>query len=353
MRSQLPFLLLVAAVSPGNLVAQSQPTSRPGAAQVRAPTPQTRPTQQVPAGTSATKPPADVEALAKMLDGTHRPGAMGKKLDAFHALLSIQTLARDRDAITVNATARYQRESSRGRPRELMNLQLQEGSVETRMGVDLVGPWMVINGRTESLRGQERRGDRQRVFQQLAFARQLLRFSDPGAILRQLVAPSTVTERTIKRGRRGEIACFHVKGRIPDFPVYGGTKGTGATTAQSVELEILVAMDTGRLLQVTSRPIRMDAVMPAGERFVFGKYQLQDGVLLPRSMTILPIRDGVGGTATDGQQADGNQANGSSGNGPSPTKPGAMASVGDPIRVQIGSIDLTPEFTPESLLRPR
>jgi len=112
-------------------------------------------------------------------------------------------------------------------------------------------------------------------------ARQLVRFLEPGPVLRSLTGPTKVGEEVLRLGREPEgIACQTVEGGLVAFPLLqrGGDDAP-------VEVKIYVTKAEGRLLAIKAWPL-VNGVRDEGGLELVRLVDLheRDGLLVPRKL---------------------------------------------------------------------
>jgi hypothetical protein len=133
--------------------------------------------------------------------------------------------------------------------RPLIRYEVLEAGSPIVRGRDRNGPWQLFQGEARDLRGAEFTADLAACDKHTNLARQLLRFLDPGAVLRALEEPGDVRDEKLRIERSKEVECQVVEGRLPAFPLLqqGGDDSP-------VRLKVFVTQSDGRLLAIEATP---------------------------------------------------------------------------------------------------
>jgi hypothetical protein len=237
-------------------------------------------------------PADDLPALAARIDGAHHPRGPVPEITAFRSTLELHL--EDKDAaqagrVELDVQFLQWRDPARDRVRPLIRYMVKDAGSPIVRGRDRNGPWQLFQDHAENLRQAQFADDLAACERHTNLARQLLRFLDPGSVLRALTNPSAVTtaELAIERGTR--ITCQVVEGDLPAFPLLqqGGDDAP-------VRLKIYVDRSNGQLAAIEACPLVDGA--PATERMervVLRDLHEQDDLLVPRSIShLFRIPDG-------------------------------------------------------------
>ncbi len=258
-----------------------------------------------------TEIPAAVSDLAKELDKSHRPGADAKKLDQFSGILRIESRGRDKDSIEIELSAQYLA------PRMIRYRVEEEGEIIER-GWDGIGAWDRVGDDVHALGGMEYQEDRAQVARHRRLAQQLLRFIDPGAVLRSLKEPSPVRTESLPYAPRGKMRkLITVSGELASFPMH-------ALEEEPASVRIKMMIDPEDKLLAAMQLVPLDdkgAPMSSGELVLIEDYAEQNGRMLPTRLTSFRIV-GIGRMLPD-------------------------------VTVKVFEIDLAPGLTKEKMARPK
>lgn len=231
-------------------------------------------------------PTLDLPALAARVEGAHHPHGPVPEITAFRCNLELRVEAKDApQAGRVELFVQFLqwRDPARDRVRPLIRYRVEEAGAPIERGRDRSGPWQLFQGRAESLRQAQFADDLAACDRHTNLARQLLRFLDPGAVLRALQDPSAVTERELAIARNTRVACQVVAGDLAAFPLLrqGGDDAP-------VRLEVYVDRADGKLVAIDACPLVDGA--PATERMervLLQDLHEQDDLLVPGSIVHL------------------------------------------------------------------
>lgn len=230
-------------------------------------------------------PPLDREQLAARVDAAHRPNGPVPPVTAFRCDLKLELV--DRDAATGGAAdlavqfLAWQRPDS-DRVRPLIRYEVRDAGSPIVRGRDRDGPWQLFQGEPRDLRAAQFADDRAACERHTNLARQLLRFLDPGQVLRSLAQPSAVRDENL-RLQRQPVPCQTIEGDLDAFPLL-----QQAGEDAPVRLKVFVDQATGRLLAIEAMPLQDGKPDPARLEQVqlHGLYE-QDDLLVPRSIVHL------------------------------------------------------------------
>lgn len=226
-----------------------------------------------------------LEQLAARVDAAHHPDGPVPPVTAFRSHIEMHLIDTDRDqGGHVDLSVRFLQWTRPGSDvvRSLIRYEVLEAGSPIERGRDRNGPWQRFQGKAQDLRKAEFADDLAAYERHTNLARQLLRFLDPGAVLRSLERPGAVRAATWQRGR-AKIPCHAVAGELSAFPLLqqGGED-------RPVRLEVFVDAADGRLLGVEAMPLQ-DGV-PMAERLEQVRLldlEARDGLLVPRGIVHL------------------------------------------------------------------
>ncbi|GAB4137603.1 MAG: hypothetical protein Fur0037_02820 [Planctomycetota bacterium] len=236
--------------------------------------------------------PNDLEKLARSVDAAHRPDGTTRQFRGFAAALEMKQTARDKERGEATLRVRYLRWLPPGRKREipLIRYRVVDSATPIERGRDLNGYWQIVDGKPKDLETRDTTADLANVRRDLNLARQLLRFLDPGAVLRGLRDPTPVSDEEVVLGRTAPVPCTVVAGALESFPRLWEP---GADTP--VRLKVFIAHSTNHLFAVEIWPLDEHGV-PDRERGEFVKLddlRMQSGVKLPMRLSL--YRSGADG----------------------------------------------------------
>lgn len=259
-----------------------------------------------------------VETFAAELERAHFTGPEKPDFDRFLADLKITSLAQDQDAVDVQLRAQFVA------PRYI-RYEVDESGTKIERGWDRNGAWSAPgDGRVIDLNGRDHAVEAATVREHRRLAQQLLRFLDPSQVLAQLEDASLAQKETAEPLFRGEkgFPCRTIRGRLPDFPI---DAEADPDNPQPVQIKIWVDEAEKRLARLQVRPLDSEGKPAAhGELVVLQDYRVDArGVAIPTLMLLYRLDfDGE----TPRLEAD--------------------------SRVDIRTIDLSPDLSKEDLDRP-
>ncbi|MCR9243463.1 MAG: hypothetical protein NXI31_00420 [bacterium] len=263
--------------------------------------------------------PSDLAELAAKVDAAHHPEGKPGEVTRFEAALSLEPLATtQQQSAQVDLTVRYLRwqPANSKKVKHLVRYTVHGTDRDLQRGRDRFGFWQLVDGEARDITRADTE-DRKAVQRDTALARQLLRFLDPGAVMRSLTNPAPVREQPFKVGRKPAIDCFVAEGSLASFPLLR-LEGDG----HPVRLQLFVQKSDGRLIAVIATPERSGRTVPATAEMVrLSDYRLQNGVLIPKQL-LSSFRNDQG-------------------------KMKAQS------RVKLTAVDLAPEFVVDDLGRPK
>src|SRR5436190_12401991 len=242
--------------------------------------------------------PKDLEQLAARVDAAHHPKGPRPPVTSFRGSLLIrsnQEEQRGQAELDVRFLL-WHRTADRVRP--LIRYRVGDSAQHIERGLDRNGPWAIVDGAARDLDSKELATDRAALNSHLTLARQLLRFLDPGAVLRSLQKPEAIVTAPLRFGREPEqIDCLVAHGELPGFPVASrGGEDTAVRAAIYVEAAtgIVVAVHVTPLDQEPGpgKPVPPAPANPAGPKpaAAGGEFlrllepQLRDEILVPRKL---------------------------------------------------------------------
>lgn len=257
--------------------------------------------------------PKDLQQLAETVDASHRPDGTTRQFHAFAAVLDMKQTAADqgRGEATLKVRFLEHQPKNRKHSQPLIRYRIVDAATPIERGRDTEGYWQLVDDKPQDLETRSTTNDLAAVKRDTNLARQLLRFLDPGAVLRSLQDPEPVRDEELKLGRTEPIACRVATGTLASFPrLYE----TGDDTP--VRLSAYVDRATSQLIAVELWPLDEagKADRARGELLKLDDFRLQDGVELPTHMVLYRAK-------ADGQRKK-------------------------QMQVDVVSIELDPELTP-------
>lgn len=236
--------------------------------------------------------PAEVVELADTLDRVHR-GNSDQEITQFSALLQLDTLAPDQDAVSITLDAKFGVFTVGSRTRRYIKYRVQEEGKLVERGRSEDRYWTRIDNEVVSLTAARHEIDIQAIDRDIRLARQLLEYLDPGDVVRRLRDVEPVESRELKLGRAAAVPCKVIRGTVDAFPLYylGGEAGRAY-------LELWIEEDSGRLVAAGVTPM----TEYGGRDMEHGEFVKLDkptpepntGILLPGSLKIFTVSpDGV------------------------------------------------------------
>ncbi len=237
---------------------------------------------------SPTPPPlaTDLEALARRIDAAHRPRGPVPAVTALRCTMELHGLdSKAEQGGQVDVTVRFMEWKRPGREKvqSLIRYEVQQAGAPIVRGRDVNGPWHLFQGEPRDLRNAEFTEDLKNCERDTNLARQLIRFFDPGAVLRSLQNPSAVREEILQLDRNTRVPCSVVEGDLLAFPLLqqGGEDAP-------VRLTIFVRKAEGTLLAIEAWPLvdgKKDETR--GERVHLLDLHERDDLLVPRELVHL------------------------------------------------------------------
>ncbi len=223
----------------------------------------------------------DLPALAARVDAAHRPNGPVAPVTAFRCKLTLELLDKDAPetvAVELDVQFLQWRRPDSERVRPLIRYKVLEAGSPSERGRDRNGPWHLFQGEAQDLRKAQFADDLAACERHTNLARQLLRFLDPGEVLRSLNQPGAVRAGDFAVERSKRVPCYTVAGELAAFPLLqqGGEDAP-------VQLEVFVDQATGRLLAIEAIPRRDGVPDPARlEQVMLLDLEERDGLLVPR-----------------------------------------------------------------------
>jgi hypothetical protein len=228
--------------------------------------------------------PQDLEALATRVDAAHHPQGPVPPVNALKSRLELHVLdteAPQGGQVDLEVIYLEWLRPGSTQPRPLIRYEVLEAGSPIVRGRDRNGPWQLFQGEPRDLRGAEFvAADLAACDRHTNLARQLVKFLDPGAVLRALEQPAPVREEELRIDRGTKVVCETVEGRLPAFPLLqqGGEDA-------AVQLKIFVTKENGRLLAVEASPLADGKPDPAKlERVNLLDLHESSGLLVPRKI---------------------------------------------------------------------
>lgn len=224
--------------------------------------------------------PDDLQQLANAVDAVHRPDGASRQFHGFTADLEITQLAQNgpRGTATLKVQFLDHQPKNRKRPLPLIHYRVTDAAQPTERGRDLDGYWQLLDGKPQDLDTKDSQTELQAARRDLNLARQLLRFLDPGAVLRSLQDPQPIVEAVLKLGHTDPIPCRVATGTLPSFPrLYEIGEDT------PVQIRCWVEQATNQLVALELWPLDKDHKpdLEHGELLRIDDLRLKDGVKLP------------------------------------------------------------------------
>lgn len=239
------------------------------------------------AGLLAQQPsvPPDLQHLAEVVDASHRPDGTTRQFHAFRAVLDMKQTAQDKQRGEATLKVRFLEHQPKNRKRmeSLIRYRIVDAATPIERGRDSEGYWQLVDGKASDLDTKSTTNDLANAKRDTNIARQLLRFLDPGAVLRSLQAPEAVVDAMLQLGHTEGVPCRVITGTLPSFPrLYE----TGDDTP--VRLQAFVEKATNQLVAVELWPLDADGKpdLAHGELLKLDDLRLQDHVKLPMRMVL-------------------------------------------------------------------
>jgi hypothetical protein len=224
----------------------------------------------------------DLEALSKRVDAAHHPKGPTAAVTAFTGELELFAAGADK-GVTVGLAVKYlqaQDEKDKNKALHLIRYAVRDAGQPVERGRDAFGFWHLKQGEPRDLT-EDDGDDRAACERDTNLAKQLVRFLDPGAVLRQLTGASAVREEDFKLGREAQaVKCLCVEGGLAAFPLLqrGGEDAP-------VLVKIYVSKADDRLLALKAWPLASGARNEAGLEIVrLLELHERDGLLVPRKL---------------------------------------------------------------------
>ena len=198
-------------------------------------------------------PRIQLEGLAARVDAAHQPQGRVPPVTAFKSQLELHVLdteASQRGQVDLEVQFLDWLKPGSTTPRALIRYKVLEAGTPISRGRDRNGPWQLFQGEPRDLYGAEFTADLAACEKHTNLARQLVRFLDPGAVLRSLEQPTAVRTEELRINRNTSVECETVEGRLAAFPLLqqGGEDA-------AVSLKVFVKKADARLLTVEATPL--------------------------------------------------------------------------------------------------
>ena len=231
--------------------------------------------------------PSDLEALSKRVEAAHQPKGPQTPVTAFDGRITLHVLDAKAAQGQVDIRVRY---FAWTRPdlkvRHLIRYEVREAGAPIESGRDQKGAWHLVQGEARDITEADTT-DRAACERNTNLARQLVRFLEPGAVLRALTGPSPVRDAPLQLGREAPTACEVVEGTLPSFPLLQA----GGEDAP-VQAKVYVAKASARLVAIEVSPLKDGIADPARTELVsLVDLHEQDGFLVPRQLLHLQRDD--------------------------------------------------------------
>jgi hypothetical protein len=231
--------------------------------------------------------PGEIAELAAKLDRAHRGGNTDRNIHSFSAQLVLETVAAGENALSIDLDADFLDFSNDERTRHYIKYRVQEEGQLIERGRSPDGYWALIDDTVILLNAARHRQDREKVQREIRLALQLLKFLDPGRVLRSLREPGGVRTESLRPGRGTPISCLVVEGFVDSFPLYylGGQSGR-------VFLKLWVDESDGHLVAVQATPMTEEGArdLAHGEFILMSEHKNPSGVvLLPTELKIFKV----------------------------------------------------------------
>lgn len=231
----------------------------------------------------AAPPPTSLQELAARVDTAHRPKGPVPPVTAFRSSVEFDALdatAPNSGLVCLEIQFLLWRRPDRDREQPLIHYKVLDAGTPIVRGRDRNGPWQLFQGEAKDLRGAEFAQDLAACQKHTNLARQLVRFLDPGAVLRSLEQPTAVRDEDLRLDRNTVVPCLVVDGRLPAFPLL-----QAAGDEVPVQLKLFVDKAKGHLLAVEATPLLDGKPDPSRlERVHLLDLVEQDDLLVPRKI---------------------------------------------------------------------
>lgn len=226
--------------------------------------------------------PADLAALATRVDAAHHPGGAVDPVTQFAAALEVHLVGAEQEqggqVDLIVDYLRWQRPGGKS-VRHLIKYEVERAGRPIQRGRDRYGFWHLFQGEAKNLTEADVE-DRQACKRDTMLARQLVRFLDPGAVMRSLTDPTPVADEGFKIGRLPAIECRTVEGSLAEFPLL-----RLAGSDHPVRIKLYVRKADGRLLAVLARPERNGVANEAEAELIrLSDYEPSSGMLIPKKI---------------------------------------------------------------------
>lgn len=232
--------------------------------------------------------PADLQSLSERVEAAHAPKGPRARVTAVRSDLELHLLDRQASqAGQVDVHLRYLEWQRDERSlRHLIRYSVRQGGKPVETGRDRSGFWHLFQGKPRDLTEADAE-DRRACERSTNLVRQLLRFLQPGEVLRALTGPGPVSETTLQIGRGAPVPCYLVRGGLPSFPLLQQSGDDAPVT-----VSIYVTKAEHRLLALEVQPLRDGKPDASRAEWVrLADLREQDGFLVPRELLHLQAGD--------------------------------------------------------------
>jgi hypothetical protein len=230
--------------------------------------------------------PTDLEQLARRVDAAHRPRGPVPPVTALTCSLTIHMLdAKAEQGGQFDLEVKFlewQRPDKQVRP--LIRYRVLQAGKPIVRGRDQYGYWHLFKGEPKDLSGSgEFAEDLKNAERDTNLARQLIRFTDPGTVIRSLKNRGPVRDEILTLDRVTKVPCWVVEGDLAAFPLL---QQAGADAP--VRLEIFVRKDKETLVAVEAYPLVDGKKDPTrGERVHLLDLRERNDLLVPHELVHL------------------------------------------------------------------
>jgi len=229
--------------------------------------------------------PADLEQLARRVDVAHRPRGPVPPVTALTCSLTVHMLdAKAEQGGQGDLEVKFlewQRPDKQ--IRHLIRYRVIQAGKPIVRGCDQYGYWQLFQGEPKDLRREFAEVDLKAAERDTNLARQLIRFTDPGTVIRSLKNPGPVRNEILTLDRVTKVPCWVVEGDLAAFPLL---QQAGADAP--VRLEVFVRKDKETLVAVEAYPLVDGKKDPTrGERVHLLDLRERNDLLVPHELVHL------------------------------------------------------------------